>query len=305
MKLAMRPAVLEQTRCPYCHDSLHEREEQRSCASCDAAHHAACWRESGSRCASCSELAPDPQLAPPGALLQSWRVDASDPPVNRRRLLHLAGDALLNAAFWGVVAAGLLSQLGAPTFALVASALIVGALVLAFGYARRWKEVHAGALPLPAAEDHPDRRNGIRWRYSPDLSGYTTRGTTLPEGRRERYEQALVLCVERADDVEPLMWILDQVARDRRGVPLVLLTSAAAPEVVQTFVSNVQSNVFAGCVVRLPPARLAQAARTSGAGLVSTPAELRAQHVGRGSLELTPLDLTLVGPDARLRLLTT
>lgn len=55
-------------RCPYCHDDLNAKAEQRVCGGYNAAYHSECWAELGADCATCGWSSPaawnEPRSAP-------------------------------------------------------------------------------------------------------------------------------------------------------------------------------------------------------------------------------------------------
>jgi hypothetical protein len=140
MEIARSAAGTEVTRCPYCHSSVAETEEQVACKQCLARHHRSCWDE-GHRCASCS--ATTPLVAAGGDVIAPVEPVTADDDAVRREAARLLEE---NEQSQEGSAEALLSF---PTLGILPIVQCENALA---AHRDRNKTVESGPLP-PLADD--------------------------------------------------------------------------------------------------------------------------------------------------------
>lgn len=163
------------TRCPYCHDDCPAEVAHLVCRGCLARHHASCWADAGSRCASCGGTAhleaagpppPAPAAATPTPAPPPARAGASPRAEAVRDVLDdLRGGASGSpslarpgrafehaAAAWGVALAGLQALAwGGAELAVASPPVLIGVTAWAFAYAalrRGWEARRPRLGPL-------------------------------------------------------------------------------------------------------------------------------------------------------------
>jgi hypothetical protein len=158
-------------------------------------------------------------------------------------------------------------------------------------------------LPGPKGSRAAERQKAIGVRFHQSLTAFYAGGLSLAERVLEPLDGARVLCLEQADDVEPLIPILEPFAKDQAETPLVLAASSVSDELLQTFHVNVNRGIFAGFVVRAEPATLAELARATRGTLVRAGRRPGVRHVGRAhAVRLSAEALTVAGPRGEVTL---
>ena len=276
----------EDPRCPYCHEGVAIGQPQLACNQCRAWHHQGCWTEGGGKCSSCGAGATGletPAVTPPAPLANPvWGDAVAQPYSEAKATAFLVAFALCTLLTGTVGVMAVISGVVVP-------AIAMGALSLfsAFATWAAWSTPGDNLERLRVPKRHhanPDAlRAAIAERFTQSEGVFHKRGLSLHDPAGLELKHTLVLCMESAQEVLPLVPLLEPLAVSHTGTgtALVLAVREVSDEVLAVFRVNTARGVFPGVVLRADDAQLATLAEASGGRLVSAGAEPRAIDVGR------------------------